>query len=62
MGVLTPFAGSAVVLALAAVFTVLGRIIDNWAVARFTIVNDLKRLGQPRARKLRGTAVICGGR
>ena len=33
------------------------RIVDN-----VTALNDLKQLGNARHRKIRGTAVICGGR
>lgn len=41
-----------------------GRLIHQWAVARLTVLNELKTLGidRPQEKKLKGTAVICGGR
>ena len=34
-----------------------GRIVDD-----ITALNDLKLIGNARHRKIRGTAVVCGGR
>jgi hypothetical protein len=56
---------SAVVLAAALIaYKLLGRLIDEWAFKHFTVVSDLKLLAVERynGRKVKGTAVICGGR
>lgn len=60
---------SVVSLAVALVVSVSGyliasHLIHKLAVARFTVLNELEDLGQDRkpGQKLKGTAVICGGR
>ena len=45
-------------------YSLVGRAIHRWAVARFTALNELEELGIDRKpeQKLKGTAVVCGGR
>lgn len=56
------------ILALAAAsvagYHLLGSLFRKWAVAHFTVLNELKGLGDARGaqERLKGTAVICGGR
>ena len=52
-----------VALALAGLY-LFGRLLDKWAVAHFTVLNELGELGSERKGegKLNGTAVVCGGR
>lgn len=45
-------------------YRLLGYLIHRWAVGHFTVLNELKTLGvdSKAGRRLKGTAVICGGR
>ena len=45
-------------------YSLAGHAIHRWAVARFTTLNELEELGIDRKpeQKLKGTAVVCGGR
>lgn len=47
-----------------ALYYLAGHFVYQWAVANLTILNELKALGVDRnaKEKLKGTAVICGGR
>ena len=51
-------------IALIALYNILGRAVHQHYVSKTTIVNDLPKLGQlPNKKgKIRGTAVIAGGR
>lgn len=40
-----------------------GTVLHTWALKKFTAVTELEALGRARSgAKLRGTAVVCGGR
>lgn len=48
---------------LAISYRLAGNAIHSWALKKFTAVTELKALGRPRGgAKLKGTAVVCGGR
>ena len=49
---------------LSSLYQTLARLLRGYFVRRFTTLEDLPLLGVPRAdgEKVRGTAVICGGR
>lgn len=51
-------------LILVAVYKLAGHLLYQFTLARFTVVNELEALGQDRAPgdRLKGIAVICGGR
>jgi hypothetical protein len=50
-------------LATAAVaYSVASNLVSNWLLSRYTVVNELQKLGCERPKKLKKIAVICGGR
>jgi hypothetical protein len=46
------------------VWRISGYLLRQFLIRRLTVIEDVKRLGQERARgkRIRGNAVICGGR
>lgn len=55
---------SASVLLIIFAIRVAGDVISRWAQAYMTVLDELQELGKDRRdeKKLKGTAVICGGR
>ena len=47
-----------------AVWKILGSAVRSMLVSKLTVMDDLKNLGKARAdgKRIKGTAVICGGR
>jgi hypothetical protein len=42
--------------------TGVSNLVSNWPPSRYTVVNELQKLGYERSKKLKKVAVICGGR
>lgn len=55
---------SLALVAIPLVWRISGYLLRQFLIRRLTVIEDIKRLGQERARgrRIRGNAVICGGR